>query len=125
MNVIIADDELRLRKVVATFLRKSGLEVIEASSGEQTLEILKTKIPDIVVLDISMPGLNGLEICKQIKSTTLYKDIPVLLLTASISAEKRAEGIKAGADDYVTKPFSQKELLEKIMTAKKTKPPLH
>ena len=118
MNILIADDELRLRKVVATFLRKSGLDVTEASNGEQALEALKTKIPDIIVLDIAMPGINGLEACRRIRSDPLYKDIPVLLLTASISAETRAEGREAGANDYVTKPFSQKELLDKIIHLK-------
>ena len=119
MNILIADDEFRLRKVVATFLKKSGLNVTEISSGEQALEAMKTNIPDVVILDISMAGLNGLETCRQIKSNPLYKDIPVLLLTANISAETRAEGIKAGAVDYITKPFSQKELLEKIIAVKK------
>ena len=120
MNVLIADDELRLRKVVATFLRKSGLEVTEVSNGEQTLEALKAKAPDVLVLDIAMPGQNGLDLCRQIKGDPLYKEIPVLLLTASISAEIRAEGVKVGASGYVTKPFSQKELLEKIVGLRKS-----
>ena len=86
MNILIADDELRLRKVVATFLRKSGHEVMEASNGEQVLEILKAKIPDVIVLDISMPGMNGIEACKLIKNNPLYQDIPVLFLTANMPA---------------------------------------
>ncbi len=119
MNILIADDELRLRKVVAMFLRKSGHEVTEVSSGEQTLESIKTKVPDVIILDVVMPGLDGLETCRRIKSDPAYKDIPVLLLTANISAEERAEGMKAGAIAYVTKPFSPKDLLEKITEIKK------
>ncbi|MDR0453680.1 MAG: response regulator [Deferribacteraceae bacterium] len=120
MNILIADDELRLRKVVATFLRKSGIDVSEVSSGEQALEALKSKIPDVIVMDITMPGMDGLEACRKIKSNPLYENIPVLLLTATISPNIRAEGLKAGAASYLTKPFSQKDLLEHITNLKKS-----
>lgn len=114
MNILIADDELRLRKVVAMFLKKSGHNITEASSGEQAIEALTAAKPDVIVLDVMMPGIGGLEACTRIKSNEKYKNIPIILLTANISAEDREKGINAGADAYLTKPFSPKELLEKI-----------
>ena len=119
MNILIADDELRLRKVVAMFLRKSGHDVTEVPSGEQALEALKTGTTDVIILDVIMPGIDGIEICRRIKNDPLYKATPVLLLTANVSAEKRAESVEAGASAYVTKPFSPKDLLEKIIEVKK------
>lgn len=114
MNILIADDELRLRKVVAMFLKKSGHEITEVANGEQALSALKTKQFDVAVLDLVMPVMDGLEACKAIKADPELRDIPVLLLTASVSAEERAKGVAAGAAAYVTKPFSPKDLLVKI-----------
>ncbi|MDR2884582.1 MAG: response regulator transcription factor [Deferribacteraceae bacterium] len=114
MNILIADDELRLRKVVAMFLKKSGHDVTEVADGSQALSALRLKAFDVVVLDLMMPILNGLDTCIAIKSNPEYKDIPILLLTASVSSEERAKGIAAGASAYVTKPFSPKDLLERI-----------
>jgi CheY-like chemotaxis protein len=114
MNVLIADDELRLRKVVAMFLKKNGHDITEVSSGEQAIEALTKKTMDVVVLDVIMPGIGGLAACRAIKSNDAFKSIPVILLTANISAADREEGVKAGAEAYLTKPFSPKELLEKI-----------
>jgi CheY-like chemotaxis protein len=115
MKILIADDELRLRKVVAMFLKKSGHEIIEVSDGEQALEVIKTNKPDVVVLDVIMPVMNGMEALRKIKASKDCKDIPVILLTANISTADREDGIKAGASAYVTKPFSPKDLLEKIL----------
>jgi CheY-like chemotaxis protein len=114
MNILIADDELRLRKVVAMFLKKSGHEVTEVADGSQALAALRTKPYDVIVLDLVMPVLGGIDTCVAIKSMPEFKDIPVLLLTASVSAEERERGAAAGAAAYVTKPFSPKDLLERI-----------
>jgi CheY-like chemotaxis protein len=115
MNILIADDELRLRKVVAMFLKKSGHEVKEAATGEQALETLKSERADVVVLDVVMPGIGGIETCRRIKQDPSLNSIPVILLTANVSAEDRELGLNAGAQAYVTKPFSPKDLLEKII----------
>jgi CheY-like chemotaxis protein len=121
MNILIADDELRLRKVVAMFLKKSGHDVKEASTGEQALETLKLGGTDVVVLDVVMPGIGGIETCRQIKNDPVLGNIPVILLTANVSSEDRELGIKVGAQAYVTKPFSPKDLLEKIIETTKLK----
>jgi CheY-like chemotaxis protein len=121
MNILIADDELRLRKVVAMFLKKSGHDVREVSNGEQAIEALKTGETDVVVLDVIMPGMGGIEACRQIKNDPVLGNIPVILLTANVSAEDRELGFKAGAQAYVTKPFSPKDLLEKIIETSKLK----
>jgi CheY-like chemotaxis protein len=121
MNILIADDELRLRKVVAMFLKKSGHDVREVSNGEQAIEALKTGETDVVVLDVMMPGMGGIEACRQIKNDPVLGSIPVILLTANVSAEDRELGFKAGAQAYVTKPFSPKDLLEKIIETSKLK----
>ena len=114
MNILIADDELRLRKVVAMFLRKSGHDVTEAVSGEQALELLKEKKPDLIVLDVRMANMSGIEATEAIKRDTDFADIPVILLTANVTSEEREHGLRAGAAAYITKPFSPKDLLEKI-----------
>lgn len=119
MNILIADDELRLRKVVALFLRKNGHDVTEAVSGEQAIELMhefaKTgKLPDVIVLDVRMTGITGIETTQIIKSDGRFGAIPIVLLTANVSSDDREMGAKAGADAYITKPFSPKALLEKI-----------
>ena len=115
MKILIADDELRLRKVVAMFLKKSGHDLIEVSDGQQALAALEDNDPDVVVLDVVMPVMDGIEALRRIRAGNRHKDIPVILLTANISVADREEGIKAGASAYVTKPFSPKDLLEKII----------
>ncbi len=117
MRILIADDELRLRKVVAMFLKKNGYEITEVSNGVQALEALEAGHYDVIILDVVMPIMGGMEACRQIKSDSRFKNIPVILLTASISTTDRNEGLAAGAYAYVTKPFSPKILLEKIQDA--------
>lgn len=117
MNILIADDELRLRKVLAMFLRKNNHEVLEAVSGEQVLEMLKSQDmqPDVIVLDVRMGELSGVDTATLIKKDPARAAIPIILLTANVSSDEREAGLKAGAAAYMTKPFSPKELLEKIV----------
>lgn len=115
MNILIADDELRLRKVVALFLRKNGHEVIEASSGEQALTLLKEHSVDVIILDVRMGGLSGIETAEAIRADSAFDSTPIILLTANVSNEDRDQGMQAGASAYITKPFSPKDLLEKVM----------
>jgi DNA-binding response OmpR family regulator len=114
MKVLIADDELRLRKVVSLHLKKSGFEVTEAGNGQQAVELAKEIVPDVIVLDVMMPEKTGLEACEEIKSEENLKDIPVILLTAMAESEDIKKGKNAGADEYLTKPFSPKELIDLI-----------
>ncbi len=114
MKILIADDELRLRKVVALYMRRCGHEVIEAENGQQAVDMAKTHKPDVIVFDIMMPIMTGLEATKILKNDEETKHIAVILLTANASEKDYKLGKEAGADKYITKPFSPKELMEAI-----------
>jgi len=108
--VLVADDDADILTLVALRFRRSGLEVILARDGEEALELIKTRTPDVAVLDIAMPKLTGLEVVRRLRSSEATKDLPVVLLTAR-AAEKDIElGLEAGADEYITKPFSPQDL---------------
>lgn len=119
MKVLIADDELRLRKVVVLHLKKSGLDVLEASNGKMAVELAQKNIPDVIVLDIMMPELNGLETLKTIRSIKGLESKPVIMLSAKASKEDIETGMGLGANRYLTKPFSPKQLLDEILSFSK------
>ncbi|GAB1536234.1 hypothetical protein ADMFC3_18650 [Geovibrio sp. ADMFC3] len=114
MKILIADDELRLRKVVALHLKKAGFAVLEAGNGKQAMTLAKEHKPDVIVLDIMMPEMDGLEACEAIKADPELAGIPIILLTAMAEADDIEKGNAAGAEYYLTKPFSPKELIDKI-----------
>ena len=114
MKILIADDELRLRKVVVLHLKKNGFTVAEANNGQKALDILDDFEPDVIILDIMMPVKDGIETCKEIRTMEKYKDTPIILLTAKSGVEDIEVGLQAGANEYITKPFSPKTLVEKV-----------
>lgn len=114
MKVLIADDELRLRKVVSLHLKKSGFDVIEAGNGRQAVQLAMETNPDVIVLDVMMPEKTGLEACTEMKAMPELSSTPVILLTAMAESEDIKKGEEAGADGYLTKPFSPKELIDLI-----------
>jgi DNA-binding response OmpR family regulator len=114
MKVLIADDELRLRKVVSLHLKKSGFDVFEAGNGQQAIDMAKEINPDVIVLDVMMPEKTGLEACAEIKAIPELASVPVVLLTAMAESDDIKKGKDAGADEYLTKPFSPKELIDII-----------
>ena len=114
MKILIADDELRLRKVVALHLKKAGFDVLEAGNGLHALELARENKPDLIVLDVMMPEMTGLEACNIIKADSELKNTPIILLTAMAEAADIERGNAAGAEFYLTKPFSPKELIDKI-----------
>ena len=108
--VLIADDDEDILTLVALRFRRSGLEVILARDGEEALELIQTRAPDAAVLDIAMPKLTGLEVVRRLRDAEATKSIPIVLLTAR-AADKDVElGLDAGADEYITKPFSPQDL---------------
>jgi DNA-binding response OmpR family regulator len=108
--VLIADDDEDILTLVALRFRRSGLEVILARDGEEALELIQTRAPDAAVLDIAMPKLTGLEVVRRLRGSEATKSLPIVLLTAR-AAEKDVElGLEAGADEYITKPFSPQDL---------------
>ncbi len=114
MKVLIADDELRLRKVIALYLSKCGYEIIEAGNGETAVELTKEFVPDAIVLDVMMPGISGIEATQIIRQTAGFENTPIILLTANAGENDIKKGLSSGANKYVTKPFSPKELVEMI-----------
>lgn len=111
IKVLIVDDEIKIREVVKEYAKVSGYECDEASDGNEAIKLVKTNDYDCVVMDIMMPELDGFSACKKIKE---IKDIPVILLSARTEEDDKLFGFNIGADDYVTKPFSPKELMARI-----------
>jgi DNA-binding response OmpR family regulator len=110
-TVLVVDDEPIVRDVVVRYLRRDGLETLEAGTGEEARAILERGLPSLVVLDVMLPGVDGLELCRWIRSSS---DLPIVLLTARGDEADRIVGLELGADDYVTKPFSPRELAVRV-----------
>jgi len=114
--VLIVDDVLQNLQVIGTALMDAGYEISMATNGQQCLEMLETIYPDLILLDIMMPEMNGYEVCKAIKSNEIWKEIPIIFLTAKTETKDILEAFKVGGSDYVTKPFNQAELLARVNT---------
>lgn len=109
--VLVVDDEPTVREVVVGYLRRDGHDVMEAADGTTALELLENQAFDLVVLDMMLPGVNGLDILRRIRS---MGDMPVIMLTARAEESDRVAGLELGADDYVVKPFSPRELAARV-----------
>ncbi len=118
-RILVVDDEPQIRRVMRTSLVTRGYEVAEARSGEEALEKTRTARYDLVLLDINMPGMGGLEACRAIRSGS---DVAIIMLTVRNAEEDKVEALDAGADDYVTKPFGTPELLARIRAALRRAP---
>jgi DNA-binding response OmpR family regulator len=112
-TVLVVDDEAIVRDVVVRYLRRDGHETREAATGDEARRILEAESPELVVLDVMLPGIDGLELCRWIRSRS---DLPVIMLTARGEETDRIVGLELGADDYVTKPFSPRELAARVRT---------
>ena len=113
-RILVVDDEPQIRRILRTTLTSSGYEVDDARSGEGALEKVREFRPDLVLLDINMPGIGGLSACQAIRADT---NIAIIMLTVRNSEEDKVKALDAGADDFVTKPFSTPELLARIRAA--------
>ena len=124
-NIVTVEDELPLITLLKYNLEKEGYKVKNAETGQEALQLIKSTLPDIVVLDWMLPDFSGIEVCKQIKRDKKLKTIPVLMLTAKSEAEDKIIGFENGVDDYLTKPFNNKELILRIKSLlKRSKPSL-
>jgi DNA-binding response OmpR family regulator len=110
-TVLVVDDEPIVRDVVVRYLRRDGYETREAATGDEARQILERESPELVVLDVMLPGTDGLELCRWIRSRS---ELPVIMLTARGEETDRIVGLELGADDYVTKPFSPRELAVRV-----------
>ncbi len=112
-TVLVVDDEPIVREVVVRYLQREGHQTLEAADGEIARTMLEAGMPDLVVLDVMLPGADGLDLCRWIRSRS---ELPVILLTARGEEADRIVGLELGADDYVTKPFSPRELAARVRT---------
>lgn len=111
INVLIAEDEERLRKLISKYLKIEGYKVFEASNGQEALDIFNIEPIDLIILDVMMPTINGWMVCKRIRKES---NIPIIMLTAHSEEEDKLFGFELGVDDYITKPFSTRELMARI-----------
>jgi len=114
LKILIVDDEKDIVDLVAYNLEKEGYETLKALDGEKALQMVRTRIPDLVILDLMLPGIQGLEVCKRIRKVPETAAIPIIMLTAKGEEIDKVLGLEVGADDYITKPFSVKELLARV-----------
>jgi DNA-binding response OmpR family regulator len=110
-RILVVDDDHTVREVVVSYLRAGGHEVAEAGDGEDALRTMRDQPADLVVLDLMLPGIDGLEVCRRLRDKS---DVPVIMLTALGGETDRVVGLEHGADDYVTKPFSPRELVLRV-----------
>jgi DNA-binding response OmpR family regulator len=113
-RVLVVDDEIYILHILDFSLGMEGYEVVTAMDGEKALEKVQSEHVDLVVLDIMMPKLDGYQVCQAIKSNPATHDIPVILLSAKGRSVDQKIGLESGADDYVTKPFSPRKLIERV-----------
>ncbi len=113
-RILIVDDEVDTLSLLRTILEYEGFEIWEALNGKEALEQVQ-KIPDLILLDIKMPGgLSGLDVCHRLKKDEIYKNIPIIIFSAKILSHDIELGLQAGAVEYITKPFSSKELIRLV-----------
>jgi two-component system KDP operon response regulator KdpE len=117
-RILVVDNDPQIRRVMRTTLVAQGFEVSDARNGEEAMERVRDGKFDLVVLDINMPGLNGIEVCKEIRAIS---DMAIIMLTVRNTEKDKTDALEAGADDYVTKPFSMPELLARVRAALRRK----
>lgn len=113
-RILVVEDDRDIAELVGRYLEKSGFEVDILCSGTQALTSISTKPPNLLILDLMLPGLDGLEICRSIRSSAATRAIPIIMLTARAEEAERIKGLEIGADDYIAKPFSPNELVARV-----------
>ena len=115
-KILIADDEAQIREILKIYFEKEGFEVIEAEDGAAAILKVQSEKPDILLLDIMMPVLDGIEVCKQERKMT---DLPIIMVTAKDEDDDRIAGLEIGADDYITKPFNSREVVARVKAVRR------
>jgi len=113
-KIMVVDDEADIRELIKFNLEKEGFDVVPVSDGETALEEARLRQPDLILLDVMLPGIDGIEVCFKLKSDSAFKSIPIVMLSAKSDESDQLVGLKIGADDYLVKPFSPKVLVAKI-----------
>ena len=113
-KILVVDDDPDIRDVVKLALAAEGYDLIEAGDGEQALENIRTKSPNLVLIDYMMPKMDGAQVCRVLKEDILLRHLPIIMLTAKGELSDKIHGLDAGADDYIVKPFEPKELVARV-----------
>ncbi|NTU71199.1 MAG: response regulator [Coriobacteriia bacterium] len=113
-RILAVDDEPHILKLIAFSLRSHGFEVLEASDGLSAVSVAAAELPDLILLDVMMPALDGYEACRRIKADPATANIPIFMLTAKAQASEQQTGLDAGAVDYICKPFTPKDLVATV-----------
>ena len=113
-RVLVVEDEKDVRDMLRLHLKTGGFDVLEAHNGAEGLAIAKAELPSVVILDLMMPEMSGMEVCRALRRNPATSRIPILMLTAKSTEGDKVAGLEVGADDYVTKPFSPRELLLRV-----------
>jgi len=122
-NILLVEDEPAIQELIAANLQHAGHHVIRASDAERALGIVKHALPDLLLIDWMLPGMSGLSLARQLRRDERTREIPIILLTARGAEADKIAGLEAGADDYVTKPFSPRELLARIRAVLRRRSP--
>ena len=110
-TILVVDDEKKIVKFVSAYLEREGFEVAAAGNGNQALALWREKQPSLIILDLLLPGLDGLDVCREIRKSS---DVPIIMLTAKDEEADKIVGLELGADDYLTKPFSPREMMARV-----------
>jgi CheY-like chemotaxis protein len=113
-RILVIDDEPQLRVIVRMMLEKAGHQVTEAGDGEEGLKLLEKDLPDLILLDVMMPGPSGWEVCHKIKASRRLRDIPLVMFTVRTSKESMEKSNQCGAEAHINKPFDMEEMLETV-----------
>ena len=113
-TILVVDDSQTLRKMLSEILRQHGMDVVEAIDGVEAKALILSTVPDLVITDLIMPGMNGYELCRWIRTQPLIQDLPILICSTKGEEFDRYWGMKQGADAYITKPFHPPELIQTI-----------
>jgi len=111
IRILVVDDEQKILNVIEAYLLKEGFEVLTATDGEETLRLFNNELIHLIILDLMLPKMSGEEVCSRIRATS---SVPIIMLTAKTQEDDKIEGLTIGADDYVTKPFSNRELVSRV-----------
>jgi len=112
-KILVVDDEAEIVRLVRAYLERAGFAVVTASEGRQALAVFRHERPNLVVLDLNLPGMDGLDVCRALRRDS---DVPIIMLTARIEETDRLIGLELGADDYIVKPFSPREVVARVRT---------
>ncbi len=113
-RILVVDDEPNIALSLNYLMERAGYSVRIAADGEEAIEAVKEALPDLILLDVNMPKMNGYEVCELVRANPQWKHIPIVMLTAKGRDIEREKGLAVGADEYITKPFSTQEVVEKV-----------